>query len=210
MQNPLIKYPRTFHFPWSPGLKNDDRMLGSTDGWEGTEVVITEKMDGENTTMYPDYIHARSLDSLTEEWREHTKAIWGRVAHEIPAGWRICGENVTAVHSIRYTDLLSHFLVYSIWDKEECLSWDETVEWCAMLGLATVPLIYWGEYSDDLCKELCKSLNPATQEGLVVRPAGRFLFRDFTTRVGKYVRAQHVQTDEHWTHKKIEYNIVTG
>lgn len=203
-----VKYPRTFHFPWSPNLQNDDRMLQSTAGWEGTEVVITEKMDGENTTMYNDYIHARSLDSPTEEWRERVKAIWGGIAHEIPPGFRICGENVAAVHSIRYDDLLSYFLVYGIWDKMTCLSWSDTMEWCGMLGLATVPLIYWGTYSDDLCKELCSRLNPATQEGLVVRPAGAFLYREFPTRVGKFVRARHVQTNEHWTRKKIEYNIV--
>jgi uncharacterized protein YbdZ (MbtH family) len=200
------RYPRTFHFPWSPGLVNDDRMLESTAGWEGTEVVVTEKMDGENTTMYQDYIHARSLDFVPQEWRTHVKAIWGDIAHEIPQGWRICGENVAAVHSIRYNDLSSYFLVYSVWDCDTCLSWDETMEWCAMLGLTTVPLIYWGTYSDDICKALCTQLDSEAQEGLVVRPAGRFNFYDFSDRMGKYVRKGHVQTDEHWTRKKIEYN----
>lgn len=207
---PRIKYPRTPHFLWSPGLQNDDRLLKSTAGWEGTQVVITEKMDGENTTFYRDGLHARSLDSPTEIWRESVKAIWGEVAHEIPEGWRICGENVAAVHSIRYDDLMSYFLVFSVWDHDTCLSWDETMEWCAMLGLSTVPLIYWGEYNDDLCKELCSGLNPTTQEGLVVRPAGRFHYLDFSTRVGKYVRAAHVQTDEHWTRSKIEYNKIAS
>jgi len=51
------------HFPWSPGLQNDDRMLESADVFLGKEVVITEKFDGENTSIYTDHIHARSLDS---------------------------------------------------------------------------------------------------------------------------------------------------
>jgi hypothetical protein len=43
-----IKYPRTLHLPWSPGLTNDDRQLKSTEHFEGREVVVTVKMDGEN------------------------------------------------------------------------------------------------------------------------------------------------------------------
>src|SRR5208337_1697290 len=29
-----IKYPRTYHFRWSPNLQNDDRMLYSSVGWK--------------------------------------------------------------------------------------------------------------------------------------------------------------------------------
>ena len=43
-----IKYPRTFHLPWSPGATSDDKMLKSIEHFIGKEVVITEKMDGEN------------------------------------------------------------------------------------------------------------------------------------------------------------------
>jgi hypothetical protein len=58
-----VKYPRTYHLPWSPGQTRDDRVIESTDIFKGKEVVVTIKMDGENTTMYHDYIHARSIDS---------------------------------------------------------------------------------------------------------------------------------------------------
>src|SRR5208337_195186 len=70
-----VKYPRTFHFPWSPGLKNDDRMLQTTKGWEGTEVVVTEKMDGEGTSLYKNDLHARSLELEPHPSRTHIKAI---------------------------------------------------------------------------------------------------------------------------------------
>jgi hypothetical protein len=208
-----VKYPRTFHFPWSPGLKNDDRMLETTEGWEGTEVVITEKMDGEGTTMYKNDIHARSLEFEPQPWRTHIKAIHGATAYEIPEGFRVCGENLTAVHSIKYAGasaLPSYFQVFNIWKGMTCLSWAETMEWSALLNLWTVPLIYWGPYSDDLCKDLCKMLNPETQEGLVVRPARAFHMKEFPYVVGKYVRAKHVQTDEHWTRKPVEYNELEG
>lgn len=36
------------------------------------------------------------------------------------------------------------------------------------------------------------------REGFVMRIADGFQVRDFTKAVCKYVRANHVQTDEHW------------
>ena len=60
----LVKYGRTFHLPWSPGATDDDKVLDSVAHFVGHDVVVTEKMDGENTTVYPTgYTHARSVDS---------------------------------------------------------------------------------------------------------------------------------------------------
>jgi hypothetical protein len=44
----FVKYPRTFHLPWSPGMNRDDRMMGDVAVFEGQEVMICEKLDGEN------------------------------------------------------------------------------------------------------------------------------------------------------------------
>lgn len=72
------KYPRTYHVPWSPGTTSDDRLLKSVDQFVGKCVVVTEKMDGENTTMSKDYVHARSLDSMYHPSRDHvsTSSHW--------------------------------------------------------------------------------------------------------------------------------------
>jgi hypothetical protein len=204
-----VKYPRTWHVPWSPGATSDDRVLESTDQWTGSEVVITYKMDGENTTLYRDYVHARSLDYSPHPSRSKVKALHANIAHDIPDGWRICGENLTAVHSIKYRDLLSFFLVFSIWNEENyCLSWAETVEWCGLLGLQHVPLRYQGAYSPDEFREMCKQLDTTEQEGYIVRPAGTFHYREFPRVVGKYVRASHVQTHGHWMRSRLEFNDV--
>ena len=42
-----IKYPRTYHLPWSEGLTNDDRMMSVEDAenLQNLNVVITEKME---------------------------------------------------------------------------------------------------------------------------------------------------------------------
>lgn len=61
-----IKYPRTYHLHWSNLLK-DDRMLKNYDNFVNKRVIVTLKMDGENTTMYNDYIHARSLENASHK-----------------------------------------------------------------------------------------------------------------------------------------------
>ena len=47
----MSKYNRTYHLPFSPGLINDDRVVESIDEVIGKEIVMTEKLDGENTGM---------------------------------------------------------------------------------------------------------------------------------------------------------------
>jgi hypothetical protein len=197
-----IKYPRTYHFPWSPGLQNDDRMIESIDGLIGKEVVATIKMDGENTTMYNDHIHARSVDSPNHPSRNWVRRMHGEIKHEIPDSWRICGENLYAKHSIHYDDLEDYFMVFNIWDNERCLSWDETEEVAKMLVLKTVPVFYRGVFSEDKIKA---SFDPFadSHEGYVVRVADEFNIADFQSLVAKFVRKDHVQTSEHWMSQAI-------
>lgn len=59
---PYVKYPRTYHLPWSHTTGSPDRFLPDVRHFAGIEVVITEKMDGENTTIYRDHVHARAID----------------------------------------------------------------------------------------------------------------------------------------------------
>ena len=202
-----VKYPRTFHFDWSPNLQNDDRKLqNGTAGWEGVEYVFTEKMDGEGTTFYTDDLHARSLEFEAHPSRTFIKAIHAACGYDIPKGYRVCGENLTAVHSIKYVELPSYFMVFNIWNGLTCLSWDETVEWTRLLGLEHVPVLYRGPYSDELCQRICASVNLETEEGIVARPARAFHMREYPLVVGKYVRRGHVQTDQHWMSKPVEFN----
>ena len=197
-----IKYPGTPHLSWSEGVSKDDIIL-TEDIFSGREVVITEKLDGESCTMYSDYIHARSINSSNHPSRDYVKGLWGEIKKDIPEGFRICGENLFAKHSIHYTNLSSYFLVFSIWDKEICLSWEETKVWCSLLSLRTVPVLYTGIFPSAR-----PSINPLTQEGYVVRFSGRFSLQDFSKNVGKYVRKNHVQTDEHWLNRPIEKNLL--
>ena len=45
-------------------------------------------------------------------------------------------------------------------------------------------------------------------EGIVVRPATAFHYGHFEIYTGKYVRANHVQTDEHWRTQVLARNVL--
>lgn len=203
-----VKYPRTYHLPWSENLTEDDRMMPSTEAFHGRRVIVTEKMDGENTTMYNDYIHARSLDSRNHESRNWVKTFWSRIGYNIPEGWRVCGENLFAKHSIGYEELPTYFMGFSVWtDHNDCLSWDETQEWFELLGITSVPVVYDGVYDEKVIRSLYTPADWQSSEGYVVRIADSFPFKDFKHVTGKYVRKNHVQTVKHWMYgAKMEVN----
>ena len=193
------KYPRTYHLDWSPGLQNDDRRQTEYERLKKLPIVVSLKMDGENTNMYPDRIHARSIDSKDHPSRHYVKGVWGSIRHQIPDGWRICGENVYAKHSIFYDDLDTYFYVFNIWDENNiCLSLDDTIDMCESLGLKHVPIIYRGPYDEAMLRALPTTEKMLGQEGYVVRVEEAFRFEDFNKNVAKYVRKGHVQTSTHW------------
>lgn len=194
-----VKYGRTFHLPWSPGLHDDDKALIDCSQFEGKRVIVSLKLDGENTSMYSNYIHARSLDSRGGEDRAWVKRFWSCIAHDIPEGWRICGENLWAEHSISYQSLPSYFLGFSMWNERNiCLSWDETLLYFQLLGITPVPVLYDGLFSVNQLHEIEKTLSWEKDEGYVVRLADQFHYGQFKTSVAKYVRVGHVQTAKHW------------
>ena len=194
-----VKYPRTNHLPWSPGVNDDDRVISDLSFFQGKRVIATKKMDGENTTMYCDHIHARSIDSRGGEDRAWVKQFWASISYDIPEDWRICGENLWAEHSIHYSDLPSYFLGFSAWNERNvCLSWDDTLEYFSLLGITPVPVIYDGIWNENSIRDLEKNLNWETDEGYVVRVADSFTYAEFRKSIAKFVRKGHVQTTKHW------------
>jgi hypothetical protein len=194
-----VKYPRTHHLPWSEGVNDDDRVLPSLEAFQEQRVIVTEKMDGENTTLYRDYTHARSVDGRGHPSRNWVKQFWSRMSADIPEGWRVCGENLYARHSIQYDELPTYFMGFSIWNERNvCLSWDETLEWFALMGVTPVPVLYDGPFDQEVIQRLWSTKNPERSEGYVVRLASAIGYGEFRQKVGKFVRRGHVQTAKHW------------
>ena len=207
-----VKYPRTYHLPWSFGKNDDDKNHTSYKQWESKEVVVTIKMDGENTTMYNRYIHTRSIDGRNHVSRSWVKNFYfNNILGEIPDGYRLCGENLYAKHSIAYENLDSYFYGFSIWDnKNFCLDWDTNSEWFKLLGVRPVDTLYRGVFNLDKISKLHKSLDFNKHEGYVLRTVDGFYYKDFSRLVGKFVRPHHIQTIKHWMHgQPLEKNGLT-
>lgn len=209
MKSTRIKYPRTLHVPWSLSVKKDAKIIKDMEVFKGKSVVVTEKMDGENTTMYSYYIHVRSTDSGHHESRDWIKAFHASIKGDIPEGRRICGENVYARHSIYYDNLKSYFLGFSVWDdKNVCLSWDDTKLIFNMLGIEPVREIHNGQYDEDNIRNIMFKELTDNVEGFVVRNFNSFGYGEFNNNVAKFVRENHVQTDKHWVSQTVVWNKI--
>lgn len=187
--------------------------LKEVEVFEGREVVVSVKLDGENTTIYPDgHSHARSLDSGYHESRTRIRALAARLAPEIPYGWRICGENMVARHEIAYHDV-PPFLVFSIWDQDNrCLAWDDVAEWTGLLGLRTAPVLYRGIWDEERIRSLWPGPSGPyadESEGYVVRLTESFHYRDFARSTAKFVRPNHITAARHhWLSKRVVENDI--
>ncbi len=202
------KYPRTPHLPWSDGISSDDKILPSTDVFEGRDVIVTEKLDGENTSLYRNHYHARSIDSESHPSRNRAKAQHAAIAQYIPEGWRICCENLYAKHSIGYTDLEGYLYGLSVWDDtNRCLAWEQTLSVFSDLNLPHPKILFQGIYVEEDIKALYDpERDYESCEGYVVRLTDSFHYEDFSASVAKYVRKAHVQSSRHWRHAPIVPN----
>lgn len=209
-----MKYPRTYHLPWSPGATNDDKRLG--EGWfdyyKGKEIIITEKLDGENIHMDQRGVYARSDGAPTTSpwsrnmWDQNDGLYW-RIKSLIGEDETIYGENLYGEHSIHYDCLTDYFHVFAVNDGFIWYDWDSVKEFANLLGVPHVPEL--GRFTVRDEREIREFIeNWMTQEstystgqgeGVVVRLASDFPIKDFPHYVCKYVRPNHVQTDEHWT-----------
>ena len=200
------KYPKTPHLPWS-NWKNDDRVIEDINDFYGKIFVMSVKMDGENTTLYRDYYHARSIDGRNHPSRNYAKQIHASICHKIPEKWRVCCENLYAKHSIGYNNLRGYLYGLSVWDeKNNCLDAECTEKFFKELGLPMPEIVVIDLFDPNFFTDLISTVEGAGQEGYVIRNVKSFHYSDFHKNVAKYVRKNHVQTDEHWMTQPIVRN----
>jgi hypothetical protein len=216
------KYPRTYHFPWSPGTTSDDRIAKESDlirlfCQPATEeqidqlfeddIIITEKLDGENCGMPKGGVYARSHAVYTESpWSLEVRRLHSILRHDLAEDETLFGENMEGIHSIEYDKLTSYFYLFGVRRSNKMLSWTEVEEYAYLLNIPTVPVLFKGKVKNihELKALTEKLLNEGSKlgnkiEGLVVRTERGFLESDFSQHVFKWVRKNHVQTDQHWT-----------
>lgn len=212
----LCKYPSTMYLPFSPEYDVSKRGLIEIETLLHKPLVMTLKMDGSNCCLRHDKVVARNGDTAEHPSFDMIKGIHAGLKSMIPEHIQIFGEWIYAKHSIHYTDLEAYFQVFAIYDsaKELWLSWDDTEMWAEMLGFITVPVIAKREGFDADYTFTQYVYHGATHwinnghEGIVVRNAYPFHYGQFEDNVAKYVRANHVQTNKHWSTQQIIKNEV--
>lgn len=204
----MSKYNRTYHLPFSPGATSDDKISKNVDSLLGVDIVINEKLDGENTGMTDDGVYARSHAAFTTSpWSREVRQLHDiKVRGNLGENVFLFGENMEGIHSIEYTNLESYFYIFGVRDNNIWIPWQSVEEYSYLLDIPTVPVLFKGKVNTEKeLKELVENLVSKQSklggeiEGVVVRNAGMFHNDDFKDNVMKWVRKDHVTTDEHWT-----------
>jgi hypothetical protein len=210
------------HLPWSKGATNDDKIATSIENLIGAPIVITEKIDGSNTSLEREGCFARTHSGPPNHPSFNgLKALHAALKYKIPAGIQFFGEWCYALHSIAYDALPGYFLMFGVreyyaiedFSKAQWYSWDDVELMANNMGLPTVPVLFTGTVSSEKeLKELTesfmieRSVCGGIREGVVVRVQRDFKDEEFSSCIMKCVRANHVTTDEHWAHKMIVTN----
>jgi hypothetical protein len=138
--------------------------------------------------------------------------------HSLPPHLQPSGEDLFGVHSIEYDPLPDSFFLFHVLDREignigkertegdRFWAWPAVKTFAGIYDLQLVPVVYEGSFTStdqitDFFMQMIKlpsKLGPV-REGFVMRTAGNFAFEDFGRNVCKFVRPNHVQTDEHWS-----------
>jgi hypothetical protein len=219
------KYNRTYHLPWSPGATNDDKIGTDLSRLIGCPIVITEKMDGSNTSLESEGCFSRShAGPPSHPSFSPLKALHASLKHIITPHTQLFGEWCYAKHSIEYSELPGYFMLFNIrylgTDLLEGGSgptvwceWEAVEMVAEYMGIPTTPVLFKGQVNSEAeLKDLVQSLmiQPSAcggiREGVVVRIQDHFHETDFSTCVMKCVRANHVQTSEHWKDQEIVKN----
>lgn len=136
------KYGRSLHAQISLGTTSDDRFMpnGYVQAFaEMPELVLTEKLDGQNNCFNKYGVFARSHVAPSQHaWDKPLRERWELIKHDL-GDLEIFGENMYGIHSIAYRNLESFFYVFGVRENGRWLSWEEVKFYAALLDFPTVP-----------------------------------------------------------------------
>lgn len=210
-----LKYPRTLHWPWSPTIHANDSVHDDPHFFVGKRVIVTEKIDGSNTCLKGGEVYARSVSAPSHNgWFAMVRKHHGWKTFEKP--YSIYGEDIFGVHSIRYAPVAEEdtFMMFGVEEEGIFKSWDDVKEIARELDIKMVPTVFDGVFEnvneithffydnmpnpDEKRNGTASAIGGEACEGFVIRIADEFFVQDFGLHLSKYVRAYHVQTDQHW------------
>ena len=202
------KFPRTLCWPYSPGIGRDDGVHPEPHRFVGEPVVVTEKLDGSNTLLHAGKVYGRSVSAPSEaKWMALVKKhhAWKVMEPDV----YLYGEDIYGVHSIAYGPVPEErtFYAFALRDGDGAFaSFAQLEAYAERQGIPVVPVLFRGSFGS--VKEICTFMERAhgecsvlggEREGVVVRLARGFPTSEFPNAICKSVRADHVQTEEHWT-----------
>lgn len=141
--NPSQKYCRSLHAQISLGTTSDDRFMpnGYLKYFSEMDLVLTEKLDGQNNCFTKDGVYARSHAAVSKlPWDKPMRERWELIKNDL-GDLEIFGENMYGIHSIAYSKLESYFYVFAVRYNGRWLSWEEVKFYAAYFDFPTVPEI---------------------------------------------------------------------
>lgn len=217
----LVKYPHTRYLNFTPGC---DKLDVDECGYIETEklldkpLVITLKLDGSNVKLTSEIVTARNGHSAPHKSFDLLKARHSSFKHLIPRNISVFAEWLYAKHSIHYRGdnaLNSLLQVFAVYDHDTQLwyGWLDVCAFALSLGLQTVPELGFRAYQQpwelQADAEIIGNAHIRNgHEGLVIRSWYPFHWSQFGDNVAKFVRANHVTTDKHWSRQPLVKNEV--
>jgi hypothetical protein len=189
-----VKHPSTPYLNISP---SQGRTVVDAENFVGYKVTVTEKMDGEIATLYPDgYYHPRSLTHSPHWSRDIVHALIPGILPAMRVNEIFVFENMYARHTIEYNDLGDYLYLLYVVRQGRVVGFKETQKIADRNGLVMPSIIFSGRLVST------KQLKTLTgyREGYVIRPSETFEYYDIATRTAKYVVTDFIQNgEEHWT-----------
>ena len=211
VMNTPPKYPSTKHWPWSAKVHRGDTISTCPESFVGVPVVVTEKIDGGNTCLFNGEVYARSVAAPCREgWMGMVRKHHGWKTNAATPGFAYYGEDIFGIHSIEYEavreeDTFRLFAVRQINDADYWCSWSTVEDMAKKLDVPLVPVLFRGVFHsmEDVTSFFKEELGKPSgiggeREGFVMRHEMGFHHDDFNSSICKYVRPNHVQTDQHW------------
>lgn len=206
-----MKFPRTYHLPYSPGKTSDDKahsVAHIETNFLGKLLYITEKLDGECQYWDNASYHLRSESSTGDYLRSRSKSKWASIAYKIPSHIGLYIEDISNEHSIRYVNKDNPFYLIAAFDKESkhLFSYEYLEQLACAYTLQVIPLLgkqFISSYTDLEESVVTTTSNSSTLggdlEGVVLYPKlDNVLISGWSDNTAKWVRKDHVKTTEHW------------